>query len=364
MRKSDLSLVRKYIEGEDLGEVDIEELENDPEFMLSVIIESNDFKMYQFCSLDVKRNYDFVKGIIDKYRISNPDFVSEVAYQFICLTDDRTRAFEVGIFLNYNMACDSADGFNYFIMAKEAVDMSIIEACKSKQGEEQFKEEFKSGFIILLEQYESNEIITNYYARKFMHNIFEENDIDLTLLLHFDFRTKEEVSLVNPNEYVINIINSYDPYLADYLREHQELLVDISFDEIISKWDEYNEKDKIERVYSAVEMSERYLNEIRFFIIEEDLIDRVSEEFGVGELVSKYYSEFYPDYALEERISLKREVSCDVDKLLETDRKAQAAYSILREIFEEQLHSLRPKMYHEMFDDNNNLIEKKGTEKK
>lgn len=64
MKLIDVSLVRKYINGEDLKDISMDELENDPNFMLSVINVSKDIKMYNFCSDEVKCNYDFVKKLI------------------------------------------------------------------------------------------------------------------------------------------------------------------------------------------------------------------------------------------------------------------------------------------------------------
>lgn len=48
MKKIDISLVKKYVNGEDLGEFTIEQLENDKEFMMRVISYTNDIKMYFF----------------------------------------------------------------------------------------------------------------------------------------------------------------------------------------------------------------------------------------------------------------------------------------------------------------------------
>ena len=57
MKKIDISLVKNYVNGEDLGEFTIEQLENDKDFMMSVISYTNDIKMYSFCSDKVKQDY-------------------------------------------------------------------------------------------------------------------------------------------------------------------------------------------------------------------------------------------------------------------------------------------------------------------
>ena len=60
MKKIDISLIKKYVNGEDLGEYSIEELENNTDFMISVISYTNDFKMYSACSEKVKKELEYI----------------------------------------------------------------------------------------------------------------------------------------------------------------------------------------------------------------------------------------------------------------------------------------------------------------
>ena len=56
MKNIDASLIEKYINGDDLGEYSIEQLENDKDFMTSVINYTNDVKMYSLCSDELKKD--------------------------------------------------------------------------------------------------------------------------------------------------------------------------------------------------------------------------------------------------------------------------------------------------------------------
>ena len=64
MKNIDASLIEKYINGDDLGEYSIEQLENDKDFMTSVINYTNDVKMYSLCSDELKKDYEFVKYLV------------------------------------------------------------------------------------------------------------------------------------------------------------------------------------------------------------------------------------------------------------------------------------------------------------
>ena len=54
-------LITKYINGEDIEKYSLEELENDRIFMIKVIEYSNDLNMYNLCSDNLKKDYNFVK---------------------------------------------------------------------------------------------------------------------------------------------------------------------------------------------------------------------------------------------------------------------------------------------------------------
>ena len=78
MKNIDASLIEKYINGDDLGEYSIEQLENDKDFMTSVINYTNDVKMYSLCSDELKKDYEFVKYLVLKFK-NNPDYITKIA---------------------------------------------------------------------------------------------------------------------------------------------------------------------------------------------------------------------------------------------------------------------------------------------
>ena len=59
MIKIDISLVRKYINGEELGNYSREQLENDKDFIMEVINNTNNPNIYFSCSERLKKDYNF-----------------------------------------------------------------------------------------------------------------------------------------------------------------------------------------------------------------------------------------------------------------------------------------------------------------
>lgn len=67
-------LVLDYIYGNDIVGYDIDELEEDYEFMIEVIKQTRDKRMYSLCSDNVRKNYDFVSFMMDTFK-DDKDFV-------------------------------------------------------------------------------------------------------------------------------------------------------------------------------------------------------------------------------------------------------------------------------------------------
>ena len=75
-------LIKDYINGEDIKEYTLEELENNYDFMLSVIKYTNDKKIYNLCSKNLKNNYGFIKEIIILFKYDF-NFINKIAEIFI-----------------------------------------------------------------------------------------------------------------------------------------------------------------------------------------------------------------------------------------------------------------------------------------
>ena len=80
-------LIHDYINGNDIIDYDIEELENDYRFMMKVIDYTKNKNMYNLCSDEVKKNYTFVKFMIEKFK-DDVNFIAKVADYYLDQTND------------------------------------------------------------------------------------------------------------------------------------------------------------------------------------------------------------------------------------------------------------------------------------
>ena len=76
MIKYNPKLVYNYIMGNDIYPYDIEKLEDDYNFMTSVIVYSKDKNFYNLCSTNLKNNYKFLKFLINNISIISKSLFS------------------------------------------------------------------------------------------------------------------------------------------------------------------------------------------------------------------------------------------------------------------------------------------------
>ncbi len=187
MKKYSRELIINYINGNDIEEYDINGLENDKSFMKQVIDFSNDEKMYKLCSDELKKDYEFVKYIILKFK-NNIDFIMAVANYFLDNTNNELERIELVLIMK-----DLTQNTKYQFISEAIYERKRlqIELGKLKLKDENVSSEIGMGFLYIFDLYNSSELVLNFYAENIIEDIFNEYDIDLEVMLHNNFKTAE-----------------------------------------------------------------------------------------------------------------------------------------------------------------------------
>ena len=98
MRKYSIDLINRYINGLDIEEYTIDELEDDPEFMLEVIKKTGDKNIYNLCSSSVKLDYQLVKYLVLNFS-NDLDFIVDAANNYIDNTRDEINPIELSVIM-------------------------------------------------------------------------------------------------------------------------------------------------------------------------------------------------------------------------------------------------------------------------
>ncbi len=325
-------IVQKYINGEDIEGYDIDELENNSDFMKFVFMATNDSKMYSFISDDLKKDYNFVVFLLIKFS-NEAKFIDEVATYFLENTED--EKLRNGVIVHMCKILDkdenTAEFIKYRLMFKSAL---ITELCSiAAYNEEHPNEHIGLGFMLLFDEIEDEEVL-KYYACELVEEMFDFYGLNLEDELHNDFKSAEEASNAGIT-YMINLVSRYDSSLASYLAVRTNLLESLNKDikRAIKSWDRYynkEEKAKYLQMYESVHdyveehQSESNFDEdalMYFAAMELGITKKLEEYFDiVGKEIEDYYSSYDENYIKNELNNLSTRILInEVKKIMQKE---------------------------------------------
>ncbi len=320
MKKYNIETVYNYINGEDITDFTLEELESNTNFMIDVINVSNDKNFYDFAEESVKTDYRFVKFIINKFK-DDENLITVAADTYIESQDNEQNYIELLIIMCNLVKDKNYKKYKFLLEANYSAKRLQIELGKLKIDKEA-SDNLGMGFLIIYDSFNSSQIILDYYAKEIIKDIFKEYDIVLEDYLHQRFNTFEKIEKIGIKKYILDFIAVYDEMLSSYLSSHIYLLEDISkqLNEIKNNWNKYieiKERTKCNEILNKVHEYMEYEAVDYYSLNETTLLYLVATNLGIEKTLLKYDSiseEHYQGIMEEARFLL------DVSKLSFNDR--------------------------------------------
>lgn len=343
MKNIDASLIEKYINGDDLGEYSIEQLENDKDFMTSVINYTNDVKMYSLCSDELKKDYEFVKYLVLKFK-NTPDYITKIADYYFGNSDIDIERIELGIIMEKILPQDSeierliSQNLKYKVLNDIEYSSEKFEINVAKASDPSLESKIGKGFLAVFDSYNDSDIILDYYAKRFLDDIIEENDIDFEKMLHNQFKSADKIKEVGINNYIINFISCYDSMLSQYMSTHLDLIKPVAnkIKNIQDNWDSYLIKDEEERYNNMLDMVHYYMSTAISYMEENDILYYVAKELGIIEKIKEYDDIIELDVYDEELVDDM--IKFDIEQSL----KERLVYLRVKKIIINQLFAKKP----------------------
>lgn len=294
MKKYNKEIINNYINGLEIKEYSIDELEDDKDFMIQVIELTNDKNFYKLCSEKVKKDYGFVKYLINKFK-NDISFICDVADFYIDNTEDEISRIElVIVMLNLTNNKDDEKHNEYetiintiFTTKRVQIEMGMI-----KLNDESASDEIGMGFLLMYDSYNSSKIILDFYAKKMIDEIFKEFDIELENVLHQQFNNPEEINKLGINNYMLNFISYYDAMLASYLSSNIYLMKDFKnkIEQVQNNWKTYININEAKRYNLILNKVHEYMEqaEIEGMLSETDLLYYIGNKLGIASKIAKY----------------------------------------------------------------------------
>lgn len=313
-KKYDIETIKNYVEGNDIREYSIEELEDDPIFMKNVITYTNDKNIYNLCSEKVKTNGSFIKYIIKKFQ-DDVGFVCDVAEEYLKNSQEKINKMEVmlqvrNLIKNQTEYSDLYLEYSILLHAFYSEKRIEIEACKQTETIKEtpaLLEEIGLGFSIMQDEFSNSDAIIKFFAESLLTDIFfNEKEEDLEYILHKKFRSIEMLKEFGINKFLINFIREYDSNLSFYTSEHLEILNGIKdqLRNIGNRWEQYNKENEEKRYDILYKSVDAYIhkNDKEIIYTPLDIIYYFGIELGVEESIKEYDGNDWLDDELYNRL--------------------------------------------------------------
>lgn len=211
-KKYSKKLIQDYILGNDIIDYDIDDLENDPEFMMEVFFETKDKNMYDLCHENLKTDINFVKFIIDNFK-EDKVFLLDAIETYINATNTSNEEREIinyalkSLKNNYDLVKELG---NYYINNCEideiSLDKNIVFTIINSIKEEEFLKEFIYKYIdhkdILIEMIKDNKDVKQ--NQKYISEMMTSNKELEELLI---ILSKKTISKKTHDELINLIVN-------------------------------------------------------------------------------------------------------------------------------------------------------------
>ena len=333
----DLKLVYDYIWGNDIEDYNVEDFENDPEFMLQVMVRSKDKNMYDLCSDSVKSEYGFDYEVINLFK-DDLEFVCLVADNYVDSLSEAEKIHGTS-YPEINILMSSLCGKSlnqYSISTATFYEYERHRALISigRVDDLEVKEESAAGFIISFVQYENSPIILNFIAKRMVNeSLYGDRDNNLEYLIHSNFRSIDDFENYGEVNFLCNCIYDYDRNLCSYVFDkNSDVDFKLFFGQALKEiarvkrdWSLYMDRVNAWRVMVFnQELADYMLQDGEIGRLSHDeIISYVAKKLGISDVFSKFDVDF-PDTYDEENYKILETV--DVNNL-------NKAMSIARGLF-------------------------------
>lgn len=295
MGKYDLKIITNYVNGDDIDEYDIDELENDYMFMIKVIEFTNDKNFYNLCGEDVKNNYEFIKFMIMKFK-DNIWFVCDVANEY--LAKDREELYQIELLLimcEITKNKDKDQYLKYSVMAFSFYSRKQIEIELLKMQEEndhKLIDEIGMGFWFIYDDFNSSEITLRFFTIRYLRDIVDRDGFSFEGYIHEKFASFLELERIGINNFLLDFIRSYDQSLYSYVVVHIDLLDELKrkLFAIRANWDNFEAENERLKYTVLLEQVHRYMEDNMFQtnLIEPYVLYHIGLELGIADKIRRY----------------------------------------------------------------------------
>lgn len=308
-------MIFDYVNGNDLDGYNIEDLENDVDFMMQVIDYTGDKNIIRLCGDDVLNNYVFVKYIVKKFS-NDKDFIVSFANDYLDKNEDELDydCFELNVIMSNIIGYTENFGLSMYNVNKIVFFHSIMSVLKGvieEEGED--VRDFGLGFLVIYEMFDGREEVLNFFAEKFIDDIFYNQEGTFEKNVHNITKKLSFIKNKGTHLFLIDYIRNFDSFLADYVTTHLDLLKEPvkSLKRVECNWKNYTINDFYQKFLMFQHEVLRYYNEndeCLYSFSVEDLIEHLIYKFELEEEYNECFGDCLKQNDFSECFNFNKDV--------------------------------------------------------
>lgn len=290
MKKYNKQVLLNYINGLDTMGYELEDLENDKEFMMEAILYTKDKNLYELCSNELKKDYEFIRFMITTFS-SDKKFINDIAEEYIKDIDETDITYkELIVLMSSLLSKNEVNLFNAKALAfyiNETIKLSVLEKSETLSD---IIPNFGVGFLVIKTEYETSDIIQKFFAERFISNIFFGRiNMNFEQLVHSYAKDIKSIEEMGKNTFFLKIISDVDTALYEYVTTHMELLKEVSkeYEKVKKNWESYKIETNLRKIAIFYQESYKIAQELDGVCCEE-ICEYVINKLGLKEIFSAY----------------------------------------------------------------------------
>ncbi|MBO6195144.1 MAG: hypothetical protein J6O56_02215 [Bacilli bacterium] len=236
------------------GTLDLElctKLESSSKFMKLVFMKTRDTNYYKFCSKSLKNDYDFLMFLIKLFNSEN-NFIYEIITHYLFYDVNHDDKYINVLTLAEKMFRYNVDKDNYvYYMRCRSRIADFMQTYENHANyimnsyNRNSKDKNTIGFLVAMNEYKEEPQILEFLASNYVYGIFTKYNLEE--YIHYMFNTKEEVLLCDQKELILSFINKIDYYLAEFVKNKEELLYSAmsKLNHAIYNYDSYEDNTQV-----------------------------------------------------------------------------------------------------------------------
>ncbi len=293
-----------------------DKIKNNPETIIALIKKTKDYTLYFKCDDGLKTDGDFLINVLKIFE-NDASICWKLIYYFLNKEQVLSEGFELlSYVVSSDIKFDSEDFFrlvNILLNMEKVIVNEVITYANDNSDDEI---DFYRGFCFILKTKKNRPYSLKVLTDLYVNNFYEKSN--LYFEIRKKFGSKQELNDYGINKFILEFMNEYDGYLADYVGVNIDYLDNIKnkVNKEVEKWEPFSNvvyNKCIDIVYdktARLKINGFYLIYYFGFLLDKNLIIAL-KEMSAGAELDLFFGPIYNEVECKYKMALENNLSGD-----------------------------------------------------